>query len=83
MVAMLGVKYILFTYTRKQIHGFGTKCKPSLFLSLLETLNKHLSMNNVFIECLCIPKCSTLHNRSYNFFCVTIECLIYLQEDYI
>jgi hypothetical protein len=24
-------------------------------------------MKNVFIECLCIPKCSTMHNRSYNF----------------
>jgi hypothetical protein len=24
-------------------------------------------MNNVFIECLCIPKCSTMHNRAYNF----------------
>jgi hypothetical protein len=39
MVAMLGVKYALFTYMRKQVHGFGTKYKPSLFLILLETLN--------------------------------------------
>jgi hypothetical protein len=39
MVAMLGMKYIFFTYMRKQIHGFGTKCKASLFFILLETLN--------------------------------------------
>jgi hypothetical protein len=39
MVAMVGVKYILFTYMRKEVHGFGTKCKPSLFFILLEALN--------------------------------------------
>jgi hypothetical protein len=35
---MIGVKYILFTYMRKQIHGFGTKCKASLSLVLLDVI---------------------------------------------
>jgi hypothetical protein len=49
MVAMLGVKYILLTYMRKKIHGFGTKCKPSLFLILLETLNPKILNKHLFI----------------------------------
>jgi hypothetical protein len=49
MVAMLGVKYILIAYMKKQIHGFGMKRKASLSFILLEnlnpyTLNKRLSM---------------------------------------